>query len=233
VAVQTLAQIPYQAILAITFVIFPLVSRATFEGDREKARAYVATTLRYTLLLAGLFGVCFLATPTATLLVPYRPDYAVGGPALGVLAPGTIAFALLAVSGTILNGAGRPGAATASVLAAAAVMGAGTYLLAGRTDPLVGTAAGATAGFAVGLVVASVATRRHLGGQVPVASLLRVGAALAAAAVVGHLLPDRGKVVTLVECVVVELVYLVALVGTGELGRADLERFRKVLRRRA
>jgi hypothetical protein len=56
-ALRTFAILPYQALLVVTFVIFPLVSRATFAADREATRAYVSQTMRYALILAGLMGI--------------------------------------------------------------------------------------------------------------------------------------------------------------------------------
>lgn len=43
-ALRTLALLPYQALVVVTFVIFPLVSRATFAEDREATRLYVTQT---------------------------------------------------------------------------------------------------------------------------------------------------------------------------------------------
>src|SRR5262249_4359789 len=43
--VQNLARLPYQLMIAVTFVIFPLVSRSTFEKDAEKTRSYVRTAM--------------------------------------------------------------------------------------------------------------------------------------------------------------------------------------------
>ncbi len=52
-ALRTFALLPYQALLVVTFVIFPLVSRATFAADREATRAYVSQTMRYALHPGG------------------------------------------------------------------------------------------------------------------------------------------------------------------------------------
>ena len=46
-ALRTFALLPYQMLLVVTFVIFPLVSRATFAEDRDATRAYVSQTMRY------------------------------------------------------------------------------------------------------------------------------------------------------------------------------------------
>ena len=55
-AVQNLVRLPYQAILAVTFVIFPLVSRSTFEKDTEATKGYIQQTLRYPLIFRRRHG---------------------------------------------------------------------------------------------------------------------------------------------------------------------------------
>src|SRR5215831_9879220 len=72
---RTLALLPYQALLVITFVIFPLVSRATFAADREATRLYVTQTLRYALILAVAMGLVIAARPAVLLGIFYPADY--------------------------------------------------------------------------------------------------------------------------------------------------------------
>ena len=107
-AVQNLARLSYQAIIAATFVVFPLVSRSTFTDDRETTRRYVEVTTRYSLIFAMAIAVVMAANPDDMLGLVYAADYAhLGGPALGALALGNVAFSMFAIAGTILNGAGK------------------------------------------------------------------------------------------------------------------------------
>ena len=94
-AVQNLARLAYQAIIAVTFVIFPLVSRTTFHADRDATARYIRTTMRYSLIFATAIAVVFAANPETMLDIPYRTDYAVnGGLALIALSLGSVAFSL-------------------------------------------------------------------------------------------------------------------------------------------
>ena len=70
-AVRNLALLPYQALLVVTFVIFPLVSRATFAEDRDATAAYVRQTLRYALILGAALAVVLSARPAALLAILY------------------------------------------------------------------------------------------------------------------------------------------------------------------
>src|SRR6185312_6463465 len=106
-ALRTLALLPYQALIVVTFVIFPLISRSTFAEDREATRVYVTQTLRYALLLVALMGLVLAARPAALLAIIYKPAYGEGAAAMPVLVTGECCLALLGVVCAILNAAGR------------------------------------------------------------------------------------------------------------------------------
>ena len=92
----------------VTFVIFPLVSRATFAEDREATRVYVTQTLRYALILVAAMGIVLAARPAALLgRHLHGRAYVAGAPAMPILVGGECCLALLAVACAILNAAGR------------------------------------------------------------------------------------------------------------------------------
>ncbi len=237
-AVQNLARLSYQAIIAATFVVFPLVSRSTFTDDRETTKRYIQVTLRYSLIFATAIGVVMAAKPTEMLGVPYAHDFAAaGGSALFVLALGNVAFSVFAIAGTILNGAGmtRPAIVTAAitlVLAAAA-----NYIaipMAMASGQFLEVAAAVTSGaMLLGALLTGFALYRALGAFLPLLSVIRVLIATAIAIGVGHVLPLHGKLMALVAAVIVGVVFLAVLVITRELGTRDLEAIKAVRRKRA
>ena len=104
--VQAIARIPYQLILAVTFVIFPLVSQATFDDDRATTRGYVRATMRYSLLVvARVARAGGAARGGDAPLLPARVRRRRA--ALALLLFGYVCFSLLHHRGTIINGAGR------------------------------------------------------------------------------------------------------------------------------
>jgi O-antigen/teichoic acid export membrane protein len=236
-ALRTLALLPYQALLVITFVIFPLVSRSTFAQDRDATRAYVTQTLRYALILAVAMGLCLGARPGALLGILYKPEYGEGASALPILVAGECCLALLAVSCAILNAAGRAHVALALMAITVAVGVGGAYLSVPRTTPgaaMLTAAATATAtGMATGFVLAIVYVRTRLGGSPPLRSVARVTLAAAAAVLVGRFFPGQGKLLGLVATLAVGAVYLVTLVALGEFGPEDKAKIAKILRRRS
>lgn len=234
-AVQNVARIPYQLILAVTFVIFPLVSKSTFDQDLERTRGYVRATMRYSLVVAALIAAGLGARPEAVMRLFYKPEYAVGAHALGALVVGYVFFSLFNIAGTIINGSGRTlpttiiGVVTLAATVAAEWIGIRVALDGGH-DALFVAAVTTAATMGLGVVLSAAYLQRAFGATLPLVTLVRVALAYAAALAVGHawtrvgLMP--GKVGTLVSATACGVVYLVVCVVTGELKPSELKRLR-------
>lgn len=236
-AVQNLARLSYQAILAATFVIFPLVSRSTFEADQETTRRYVRITLRYSLMFATALAVVMAANPEPLLDIPYAADYAhLGAPALTSLALGNVAFSIFAIAGTILNGAGLTREAIISAAVTLAVAAVGNAIVIPMCDPgrevLLAAATTTGAAMVLGACLSGWYLWQRLGAFLPLASVVRVIVAVAVAMGVGRVIPFRTPLMTLVEAAIVGLAYLATLIITRELGKADLAAIRAVRSKR-
>jgi stage V sporulation protein B len=235
-AVQAIARIPYQLILAVTFIIFPLVSQATFAGDVERTRRYVATTMRYSLLVVALFAVLLGARPGAVMHLFYRPEYAMGAAALPILLFGYVCFSLFTIAGTIVNGAGRTrpplyiGLGTLAFAAFACWMSLSFALGSGR-DPLFYVASATALSMALGLGLFGLYLHREFGAFIHPLSLARVVLSAAAALVMGSLWPRSGvlggKIGTLLSCAVLALVFLGVAMVLGELRPREILRDRR------
>jgi O-antigen/teichoic acid export membrane protein len=234
-ALRTFAILPYQALLVVTFVIFPLVSRATFAADREATRAYVSQTMRYALILAGLMGIVLAARPSALFGTIYKPELRAGADALPILVTGQCCLALLSVACSILNAAGRTRAPLLLMTMTLAIGAAGIAIFvphAAPGTPMLITAASATAvATASGLVVALVVLRTQLGGMPPVGTVLRVALALAGAVIAARFVPVHGKLLGFAVMAMVGVAYLAILIVTREFGAEDRAKFAKVFRR--
>jgi len=235
-AVQNVARIPYQLILAVTFVIFPLVSKATFEKDAERTRGYVRATMRYSLLVCALLASSLAARPTAVMRLFYKPEYAVGGAALAVLATGYVCFSLFTIAGTIINGAGktRPTVIIGGVTLAVALFacwGAIAFALSTGRDPLAWAALATSGSMALGLALSGLFLLREFGAFLSPLSLVRTGAATAAAVVVGRFWPATGflggEVGTLLSASVCGSAFLAVAMGSGELRLGELKKLRR------
>jgi O-antigen/teichoic acid export membrane protein len=234
-ALRTFAILPYQALLVVTFVIFPLVSRATFAADREATRAYVSQTMRYALILAGLMGIVLAARPSALFGTVYKPELRAGAAALPILAAGQCCLALLSVACSILNASGRTRAPLLLMILTLGIGAGGIAVFvphAAAGTPMLITAASATAvATATGLVVALVVLRTQLGGMPPLATMARVALALAGAVVAARLVPGYGKLVGFAVMALVGIAYLTILIVAREFGPEDKAKFAKVFKR--
>jgi stage V sporulation protein B len=234
-AIRNFSLLPYQALLIITFVIFPLVSRSTFEQDRETTRAYVTQTLRYALILAAAMAAVLCARPAGLLGLFYKPEYGAGATALPILVAGIVALSLLGVSGAIINASGHPRVAVVLVAATVAVGAVVAFLIIpGQAPgpPMLNAAASATAiGMGVGFAGALLYLRRRFRAGPPLASVVRVAVATAATLAIGRLAPVQGKIMTLGLLAGAGLVFFVALILLGEFGPEDRAKFRRILGR--
>jgi stage V sporulation protein B len=236
-AVRTLALLPYQALLVITFVIFPLISRSTFDEDKESTRVYVTQTLRYALLIGGAMAVVLAARPHEILSLAYpKAGYAEGARALPLLSVGVLVLAMLSVCGSIINASGRPRIMVGFMVTTVAVTGAAAFILVPMARPgaqmLLASATAATAGNVVGFVLALVYLRRHFEAGPPLMTVVRVAASAAVAVAAARIFPAGGKVMTMVTLAVVGLVFVAALIILRELGPADAAKLQKILRRK-
>lgn len=108
-AALNIARIPYMGVIAVTFVIFPLISASTFAEDRAQTQAYIRTTFRYCLLLICGVGGLLALNSDAIIAGLYAAEYQAAAPALAILSASIIFFALYYVATTIMIGAGHPG----------------------------------------------------------------------------------------------------------------------------
>ena len=226
---QSLAFIPYQAILAVAFVVFPLVSRSTFEQDRGATQAYIRQTLRLSLVFVCGVATVFIANPEAVIVVPYQARYVAGAPALRILAGGMVFFSMFTIINTILNGAGRTGDTILSGVftVIASVLGNALYvpLAASPQEALVRAAIASSAAMFFGLVLATGLLYRRYRAAFPLLTVVRVVVAAAAMIALGRLWPDGSKLMTLVESTALFCGFFVVMVIFGEFSRADLQSF--------
>ena len=95
------------------------------------------------------------------------------------------------------------------------------------------TAKATTTALVCALAVAIVFVRREAGAFVPLKTALRVGMCVAGAFFVGAYTPMFSKLLTPVVATGVCIAYVVALIVTGELGKADLTLIVSIASRRA
>jgi stage V sporulation protein B len=235
-AAQTFALVPYQLILSVTFVMFPLISRATAAGDLKATREHTSAALRFSLI--ALFGMaCPLAGGAEALIrLAFGAKFLQGTTPLAVLVFGQLSLALFVIIATVLSGAGRPGVTAKIGGFALGVMFLANWSLVravGLGEYTLSAAALATSlGSLVALVLASIALKRAFDVSLPLPTLLRCALAAAVGFLVARLIPQHHALLAPPALLAAGVAYLAALLVTGELKRDDLSRALSALRRR-
>ena len=237
-ATQLFSFLPYQLLVAITFVLFPMLAHARSDPDRTRVAAYVANGLRIALIVVGAMVCVTAGLPRQLLGLVIGPEAAhLGTTTLGILALGFGAFAIFSLLTAVLNGLGHERASLViTALAFALVVATCFGWVRGQALAealLVRTALCTSAGIALATLLAGLYTRRIVGSLVPLAVLARVGLALGVALAVARALPAGRPLFVVPEAALVAAVYCLVLVVSRELGAADLALVRRVVKRRA
>ncbi len=237
-ACQLFAFLPYQLLLSLTQVLFPMLAHAHAEKDAAKVREYVLRGARLGAIATGALVSIVAATPQSLIGFLYHPNIATeGAHTLRILALAQGVFAMLAIGGTILASVSRERAAAGVTLLALLLSIAACVLTVPRADfgepRLLASATAVGAALLFSLVVAAALVKRATGAFVPFATALRVVLAVAITVAVGSLIPPTGRLITPLVCLALGALYLVLLTVTRELSRSDADSLRSALRARA
>ena len=235
-AAQLFCFLPYQLLLSVTFVLFPLVATAHRDGDSAAVAGYVRTGVRVALVLMGAMVSVTAGLPGPLLTLVFGADTAaLGAEAMTIMALGLGAFAIFGILTTVLTSLKREGRSALLTIGALALVVVLCFVLV-RGKPfdaelLMNTAIATGSGLVLATLLAGHQVYKTAGGLVAPFTVIRVAAGLALAIGVARLLPAPGKLMTLVYAIVVGLVYAVVLVATREIGKADLKMVRRVIGR--
>jgi stage V sporulation protein B len=231
--VQLFAFLPYQMMMSVTFILFPMLARASAERDHDAVKAYTREGVRLSFVLTGL--MCAVVSGLAPHVLRFAfPDEIAsrGGDALRVLSLGMGSLSLMGILATALTSIGRPTTAMLLTATAVALIAAGCSLTvpgAGFGEPMLMASAIATsAALTVAAIAGAVLVRRATGGFAPAVTIVRVAAAVAIVVAIGTRAPWLGKLFVPLEAAALGALFIGLLVVTGELGKADLARVMRV-----
>jgi len=235
-ATQLFSFLPYQILIAVTFVLFPMLARAAQLRDSAAVARYVRTGMRLSLIIAGAIVSTTLGLAPRLLELLFGAEAAaLGGRALGLLALGLGAFAIFGILTTILNSLGRERQSLWVTAFAASIVVTLCFARASGaplSEQLLWLTAQATSiALFSATLLAALLVHRAAGAVVAPSSLVRTLLAVGVAAALSRTLLPPGKLFTLVGAAMTPLAYFGLLIATRELGAADLEVLRKVVRR--
>ncbi len=235
-ATQLFSFLPYQLLLSITFILFPLLAQAHREGKHQDVGLFIRSGIRIALIVAGAIISVTGGIPGALLRLVFSREIA--EPAvkcMGLLTLGFGAFALFGILTTALTSLQKERvSALVTALAVLLVVALAFVFVRGRpfgVDLLWRMAIATTCGLVLATLAAGFFVYRVAGTLVSPWCLVRVAVALASAIGIGRLSAPHGILLTLVSASCQVLLYLVVLVVLREINRADWSRLTAIVRR--
>lgn len=232
-AARNVALLPYQAVISLTFIVFPLVSCASSSGDREGASRIVGGAFRLAAVLSWAAVAMFGAAPGELLGLLFGGDYRSAGPELLILLAAGAMLAFMYVANAVLASSGRPFLSVVAGLAAVLVQGGllfATPRMFGLADWGFGAALATLAGALCGTLIAGGVTAWIHGGRAWVWTL--ISSLIAATVAIGVVLKFAGSLPWPLRILASGLVFVVMLVATRGMGRSDLAVVLRVFRSR-
>jgi stage V sporulation protein B len=236
-AAQLFCFLPYQLVIAISVVLFPLLAATARTGQRADVARYVKSGVRLALLVIGLVVSVTSGLSGPLLRLVFGDDAAALARApMQLLSLGLGAFALLGVLTSVLNSLSAQRQSLGVTALACALVGALCFWRV-QGQPLAGallmqTAIATSSALLLATLVAAWLVLRRAGGLVAPASLLRILGSLCLAIAIGRALPEPSRLLTAPYSALVALSYCLALIALGELGRADARALTGLLERR-
>ncbi len=235
-AATMFAFLPYQALIALSMVVFPLVADAAAAKHRDRMRDTANGALRFALLFGAGLAAVLAAQPAGIIDVVYPEAYRAGGPALRFLAWGILGLSLITLSCAMLNAAGKTWRVVLITLVTwgAQATSVAIAVKAASTGPQVlqWSAAASAMALLLGGIVSVIAVWLTFGARPSGLTVLRTALAAALATALGSLLPGRSMIIIIAGCFFTLTVFVVTLLLTRELGRKDLDAIRKALLRK-
>jgi O-antigen/teichoic acid export membrane protein len=244
-----IARLPYSGVIAITFVIFPVISQATFEGDRKAAQSYIRQSLRFSSMFVASMAVVVIACRVPLLRALYPDEYSAGGEALLWLSFGMIAFALFFVATTILISAGKPIHAlvlASGTLVVTIALNALLLQTGELGEPMLAQAGKATmAATSAGFLAACIVLHRLFRATVPLGTAVRITISALVIIAVASVVPVEnladslggGRLVSMAvvggKMAFFGLLFYVLMYALREFGAEDRARLRSIFRRRS
>lgn len=224
------ARLPYVAVISVTFVLFPVISKALYAGDLDGARRGMFTACRYALLLIGPVALTLAALSADVLRLVFPSLYVSGATQLTALTLAYVGFAFLSIFTTILSSAGQPQRATLFMVmslvqsAAAAWVGVSSF-------GAQGAAFGVAVAMGTGAFVVGFYLRSRYGARFPWATLGRLILVSLPIFVLGELWEPAGKFMIVIKGALFFSAFWAALGLLREFTPEDKQRFLQVLGR--
>ncbi len=216
----TFARLPFMIVVsAFSLVIFPFVSRSTFDADRESTARYIRQGMRLTYLLTMLGTVLIASSPEATLRLIYGPAYAPGAVPLAWICGGYLFFSLFMMILIVISSSGHPLHSLLITIGVFLIQATALYILVPRYT-ILGAAWGSSLAFLAGMVIGGYYLIRRLGAFLEMKTFLRITGAGGIVFALSRLLP-AGGLLLLVKDILLAVLFILILLVLKEVRKKD------------
>ncbi len=224
-----ISRLTYQATISITFVIFPLLSRSTFEQDKQKSGIYINTTMKYSLMIvAAIAGAIAALSPEIYSIL--LPKYTEAAPVASLLAAAYGLFSLMLILSTTLTAAGRPEQSLLVMIVSLVVAVLANWFFIPAYS-IWGAAIGTTLGMGTGFLVAAFLVFRLFDTLMKVSDVLKVIVPLGIAVPLFMMWSTSSVIMALAKVMIVGISIPLVLVFSGAFSKNELADVRAALKR--
>ena len=227
-AASTLARMPQLIVLAVSMVLFPLISGTTFKKNLRKTRFYIQHALRYALLVLVPLAFLFASTSKELISLTYTSAYIQGSTALSILVFGAAFYSIFLILSTIISGSGKPGTTMLFSIIVLLVDFILNFFLV-PVYSLDGAAYAITISMLFGCIVAGAYVFNKFKVLVSIASTTKIILASIILFLASNFWQLTG-ILLLAKYIALILLFLVILIALKELTKKDLEVFQNMLR---
>ncbi|NUO47305.1 MAG: oligosaccharide flippase family protein [Polyangiaceae bacterium] len=236
-ATQLFGFLPYQMLMSVQFVLFPMLAKASAEADTEGVKRLTRAGMRIALLLTGLIAGTIGSLAPHLVRFAYPENIALqAAPFARAYTLGLSGLAILGVASSALASLRRELWSMVLTWVAAGLVAVSIITL--RRDSVFGpdllqsTAQATAIAMLIAATIGALALYRAAGALMRPLTLVRVLFAIGIVVAIGSRIPWMGKLMAPVQAIAMGIVYIVLLIVTGEVGRADLASIRAVVSRR-
>lgn len=225
----TVARIPYYLFYALTLAMLPSISRVTTLGDWKEANSIISRAFRFMTIILAILSVLMISYAGPLIDLFYGEKFGESVFSTRILAPGAAFLTVFYVLSFALNGAGNVKAPMLIAFFGMIINAILNYFLVFRY----GITGSALATSLTSVIIAPFIlfyARKHFGSFISARSLSRVLVSASAVFAISLFLPSQNWTF-LIYGLFLFLVYVIALILSGELKKSDWKLFTAMIKR--
>lgn len=219
-AAERISKVPYFLLGALGVVLLPAISRSIQTDTKQNTKNLINRSLKILIMILAPLTLLISFSAQKIVTILYSGKYAQAGLPLSILIFGAGFLTVFVILSSIINASNRPKIVMYITLVGLLISFASNYILIKRFG-LVGGAISTTLATFIMVVIAAIYTYRLHKRLVSLLSVLKIGIVSVIIAI--PVIFIQNKLLLLFSYPFLLLLYLIIMIGTGELKRADLK----------